>query len=104
MNRLMRFMVTGLSIGLVVYLTQHAFAEERNVLNSVLLQHRIAAAEAELAEVRAEREALQDRVRRLHPQRGPLDTDLVAERAREVLNFAHPDEIVIRLDDAPARY
>ncbi len=104
MNELRRFTVTGLLIGLVAYLAQHAFDDDRNVLDSMLLQHRITALEAELADVRAEREALQDRVRRLHPQRGPLDTDLVAERAREVLNFAHPDEIVIRLDEAPARY
>ncbi|ORE95950.1 FtsB family cell division protein [Acuticoccus yangtzensis] len=49
--------------------------------------------EAELAELVAEREHLQDRVRRLRVD--ALDADLLDERARAQLNMAHANEIVI---------
>lgn len=49
--------------------------------------------EAELARLRAERAAAENRVRRLGPDY--LDLDLLDERARLVLGLARPDEIVI---------
>lgn len=50
--------------------------------------------QAELALLRVEREALQNRVRRL--DEGYLDLDLLDERARAVLGRARPDELLIR--------
>lgn len=50
--------------------------------------------EAELAALRAERRAAENRVRRLSD--GYLDLDLLDERARAVLGYARPDELVIR--------
>ncbi len=49
--------------------------------------------EVELTDLVAERERLQDRVRRLRVD--ALDADLLDERARAQLNMAHPNEIVI---------
>lgn len=48
---------------------------------------------AELALVTAERLEAENRVRRLKP--GYLDLDLLDERARAVLGYVRPDEIVI---------
>lgn len=48
----------------------------------------------ELAEARAERERLQNLVRRIRPDY--LDLDLLDERARAVLGYVRQDELVIR--------
>jgi cell division protein FtsB len=50
--------------------------------------------EAELAGLRAERRAAENRVARLG--RDYLDLDLLDERARAVLGYVRPDEVVIR--------
>lgn len=49
---------------------------------------------ADLEDVRAERVALENKVRRL--DEGHLDLDLLDERARAVLGRVRPNEIVIR--------
>jgi len=58
------------------------------------------ALEAELAALRRERLAAENRVRRLTP--GYLDLDLLDERARAVLGYVRPDEVVIRPVARPA--
>ena len=50
--------------------------------------------EGELARLRTERDAAENRVRRLREDY--LDTDLLDERARAVLGYVRPDEVVIR--------
>ncbi|MGF1446435.1 MAG: septum formation initiator family protein [Pikeienuella sp.] len=54
----------------------------------------ITALEAALFELKATRQAEENRVRRL--TRGYLDLDLLDERARSELGLARPDEVVIR--------
>lgn len=53
--------------------------------------------QAELAEVEAQREALEKKVRRLSSQ--SLDLDLLDEQARRILGVAGKDEVVVFLDD-----
>ncbi len=50
--------------------------------------------QAELASVQAEREAMDNKVRRLSDRY--LDLDLLDERARSVLGLVRREEIVIR--------
>lgn len=52
-------------------------------------QHRI-------AELRAERDELQNLVERLNPDH--VDADLATELMRKNLNVAHPDEYVLEID------
>ncbi len=54
----------------------------------------------ELALLQAERRAAENRVRRLTV--GYLDLDLLDERARAVLGYVRPDEVVIRPIARPA--
>jgi len=56
-------------------------------------QNRIEKTRTQLAQIRAERERLEHRVYLLRSD--SLDPDLLEERARAVLNFAHPNEIAI---------
>ena len=60
--------------------------------NQRLLEER----QSQLAELKVERERLQNRVRLLDP--GAVDADLTGELLRSQLNVAHPDEMVILLD------
>ncbi|MBB3991142.1 FtsB family cell division protein [Croceicoccus naphthovorans] len=52
---------------------------------------------AELAQLRAERERIANRVELLDPNNA--DPDLVGELLRSNLNVAHPDEVVVSRDD-----
>ena len=65
----------------------------------VLEQRRaeIAAQGERLESVRAERERLRDRTRRLRVD--SIDLDLLDERARAVLGYARPDEMILRLPE-----
>jgi cell division protein FtsB len=60
------------------------------------LNRDIEATEQELAAVRAERQELEDKVRRLRPD--SLDADLIDEVARRRLSLAEPLDVIILLD------
>ena len=53
--------------------------------------------EAQLAALKKEQAALENKVALLHPDRA--DPDMVGELLRSQLNVVHPDEVVIKLDD-----
>ncbi|MFN3835711.1 MAG: FtsB family cell division protein [Glycocaulis sp.] len=98
MNTLKRFILIALGMAVLFYAGHHAFHPEQGFVRYALVSARVAQVEAELAEVRAERMRLEDRAARLSPNSGELDLDYVEERARAVLNFAHPHEIIVRLE------
>ena len=100
----LRSFAPSLAIATVIgYLGYHAMEGDQGFLNYMLTEARIAETEAELELARAERIALEDKVRRLSPDQGELDLDYVEERARDVLNFAHPDEIIVRIEPGEIR-
>ena len=55
---------------------------------------------AQLDQIEAEREALSNKVALLNPDNA--DPDMVGELLRSQLNVVHPDEVVVKLDEAPA--
>lgn len=94
-NTLKRFSLTAVLAMLIAYFGYHALHGEQGALNHARIQIQIAAVEAELAETRAQRERMEDRVARLDERTGTVDVDYLEERARAVLRFAHPSEIVV---------
>jgi cell division protein FtsB len=60
----------------------------------------IAATQQDLAAAHAERQALEEKVRRLRP--GSLDPDLIDELARRHLSLAGPLDVIILLDEEGA--
>ncbi len=78
---------------IVTYLGYHAIQGNRGVIAWLQLGQQIEQAEAALAVSRAEEVRLAHRVALLRPD--SLDSDLLDERARAVLNLAHPDDLVI---------
>jgi cell division protein FtsB len=83
--------------GLAVYFGYHAVIGSRGLLAWRQLNQDIAATQQQLATVRAERQTLEDKVRRLRP--GSLDPDLIDELARRQLSLAGPLDIIILLDE-----
>jgi cell division protein FtsB len=77
----------------VVYFGYHAIQGDRGLLTMVKLDNRIAAVKAELAESKAEEAALERRVALMRP--ASLDRDMLEEQVRLVLNYTHPDDVVI---------
>ncbi len=90
-----QIVVSLLAIGVVGYFAYHAVEGERGLRAYFAVKHETAAAQRELAALRAERKILERRVMLLRPD--SLDLDMLEERARAVLNLGHPDELVILL-------
>jgi cell division protein FtsB len=82
-----------LGIALTGYFAYHLVVGDHGLLAWVRHEREIHAAGDKLASLRAERAALDLRVRNLTPDH--LDPDLLDERVRATLNLAKPDEIVI---------
>lgn len=83
------------------YFVYHAIQGERGLAAWLALEKQIATAEATLERLATERAVLERRVALLSP--GTLDADMLDERARHMLNFAHPDELVILRRHEPIR-
>jgi len=80
---------------LLGYFLFHAVQGERGLVAWLVLKQEIRAAETTDAILAAEETALERRVAALSPE--TLDIDMVEERARIMLNYAHADELVILL-------
>lgn len=92
-------------VGAIAYLGYHAWTGEQGLRNHIIVKAEIAETRAMLEDVRSHRLAMEDRVARLNDaaEAPGVDVDYLEERARAVLRFAHPDEIVVTLDTTPQR-
>ncbi len=84
----------GLALTAATYFTFAAVQGDYGLFRRVQINAERAALEADLAVLRAEVAAMENRTRRLSDDY--LDLDLLDERAREVLGLIRTDEIVIR--------
>ena len=95
-----RMLPTLIGACAVVYFGYHALQGERGVMTLMTLmslERRLDQAEIDFQAVESERLALERNVELMRP--GSLDRDMLEERARAVLNYARPDELVIMRDD-----
>jgi cell division protein FtsB len=84
-----------------LYFVYHAVQGERGVLAWVRLQQDLTAVQETREQLVDEREELEQRVSLLRPD--SLDPDLLEERARVMLNYTRPDEVVVPLRDPSER-
>jgi cell division protein FtsB len=75
------------------YFIYHAVQGDRGILAWLRVNQQLEAAQQELAKSTADRAALEQRVALL--SNSSLDLDMLEERARIMLNFGDPDDIVI---------
>ena len=78
---------------LVAYFVYHSIQGDRGMLAWYRLDHLIDEAEVSRRSLDARREGLERRVRMLRPE--SLDADMVEEQGRRLLNFSHPDDVVL---------
>lgn len=101
MGSIKRFMPSFFLAVAIAYFGYHALTGEQGVLNWLVVQNEINEVEIQLAEARSEREALEITAARLRSD--SLDLDYVEERARAIINVAHPREFYVELEPNPAR-
>ncbi|MFQ5625964.1 MAG: septum formation initiator family protein [Methyloligellaceae bacterium] len=90
--------VTLTCLGLLSYFAYHLFVGEHGLEARVRLQTRIKSLQGELNGLQAVRARLDRDVGLMRADK--LDPDMLDERARMILNFSHPKDIVIL--DKPA--
>lgn len=82
-------------ICMVGYFAYHAVEGDRGMTALAALERNLAEARTDLAALSSERAVLDRRVRLLHPEH--LDPDMLEERARVMLNFGFPNDVVVIL-------
>ncbi len=90
------YALSGAAVG---YFAYHAHHGERGLHAKATYKIRIAQLDQELKGVRTEKADWERRVALLRADN--LDRDLLDERARALLNGAHPNDVVIILPKAP---
>ena len=75
------------------YFIYHAVQGDRGILAWMRVSQQLEQAHQELATTGTERAALEQRVSLL--SNSSLDLDMLEERARVMLNFSHPDDVVV---------
>ena len=95
------YVFTGLFSALIAYFGIQALTGDRGLLLENAREATLKARTAELDTLTAERKALETRVDLL--QDNHLSRDLLEERARVILGYTDPRDIVIRMPEPPSR-
>jgi|SRR5690606_34170784 len=94
-KRLRPALVPAVGLVLLGYFIFHAIQGERGLVAWLVLKQEIRTTAAQDAVLKAEQAMLERRVAALSAH--SLDPDMIEERARIMLNYAHADELVILL-------
>lgn len=92
--------LTIIGMCLCLYFSYHLLFGTRSYLSLVILDRNTERLAASYDDLRAERETLESRVRKLRPD--SLDRDLLEEQARFVLGYGYPEERIILQDESGA--
>ena len=92
-RRIRRVSVSFLGVSATFYFVFHVFHGDRGLIAWAQLRQQVVEVETTAKDMAAERRYLENKVRLLHPE--SLDPDMLDERARLMLNFGHPDELII---------
>jgi cell division protein FtsB len=95
-RRLRQVALPLLGACLSAYFVFHAIHGDRGILAWLRLNQELKAATTQAAQAADERAAMERRVTLL--SNNSLDLDMLEERARVMLNYAHPDDLVIFLN------
>jgi cell division protein FtsB len=96
-----RYWLILFAYGLALYFGYHALSGSRGLLAWQELSREIQATQQELADLRAERQALENKVSRLRSS--SLDPDLIDELARRNLSLVEPLDVIILLGQEGAK-
>jgi cell division protein FtsB len=96
-----RAIVPLIYVLILFYLGFHAVSGERGVFALFKETRRLETLNAELAEVKGQRESLDHKVKLLSSQ--SLDLDLLDEQVRRTLGMTGKNEVIYFLDSAPQK-
>ncbi|MCX7352525.1 MAG: septum formation initiator family protein [Proteobacteria bacterium] len=96
-GRLRHIVFPVVIVAMMVYFTYHIFQGQRGVLAWIRLDKKLKEEETTLNALTQEKEQLEREAYLLRPD--SLDVDLLEEKARQALNFAHPNEVVVQGTD-----
>jgi cell division protein FtsB len=99
-RRLRQVALPLLGACLSAYFVFHAIHGDRGILAWLRFNQELKAATAEAAQASEDRAAMERRVTLL--SNTSLDLDMLEERARVMLNYAHPDDLIIFVKDQDA--
>lgn len=83
-----------IGVSLCVYFAYHGIQGNRSVIRMISLNASVTQAEKDYTDLNAQRVAIETKVKAMRP--GSISRDLLEQRAREILGYRHPDEIVIK--------
>lgn len=97
-GRLNQILGPLIALLLMIYFGYHIVQGERGLFSWMRLRQKVTESEHHLAQIQAEKETLERRVHLLRPD--SVDQDMLEERARKILNWGHPGEVVIYDDES----
>jgi cell division protein FtsB len=101
LRRRARFIIGPIfGICAVSYFTYHAIHGDRGIIALRQYTQQVEEARAKNEILLAHRHVLEHRVKLLHPD--SLEPDMLEERARIMLNYGYPNELVVLLNRPPA--
>jgi cell division protein FtsB len=89
--------VPALAACFLTYFGFHAYNGDYGINAKYRLEERIGGLERQVAGLKQQRAELERKVQLLHD--GTVERDMLDEHARRVLNYAHPDDVVILRSD-----
>ncbi len=92
-SRLRGLIVPACSIAITFYFAYHVFYGNHGILAWQSLETQAADLDRDLNRVKRERLALEKKVQLLRPE--SIDPDLLDERVRATLNFAHANDVIL---------
>ncbi|MHA1522800.1 MAG: FtsB family cell division protein [Alphaproteobacteria bacterium] len=96
-NRPGRWLLPLGCLVVLAYFGLHAFIGDRGILSHQRIETKAVQLKNELSDLARQRRHMEAQIALLNSKN--LDPDMLDERVRAILNFAHPDDLVIlRLD------
>jgi cell division protein FtsB len=92
-RRAHHFIGPSIAICAMAYFAYHMLQGERGLIAWQQLENKVQQAEAEFAALQREHDILENRVKLLRDE--SLCPDLLNERAKKVLGYIHPNEVMV---------
>ncbi|CAK0779848.1 Septum formation initiator [Azospirillaceae bacterium] len=104
LNRRVRVILGPLLCAVIfAYFVYYGVYGDRGLFELRHLQNEVAKAQVVLEQLRQERQMIEHRSSLMRPDH--LDRDMLDERSRQMLNYSHPDDVIVMLprrnDPAP---
>ena len=99
-RHLLKAVTPLLGVTVVGYFIYHSLEGDRGLWSYFKLTQKLELVKNEHASLHAERVALEEKIKRMHPE--SIDRDLLEKQVRHILGYGHPDEIVIFVDKETA--